>query len=139
MEAVGATTIAAFADPGGIDSYVDSLDRNPRYRNDSQPHSVRKTGHPIGVLECAACDLCVGVCPNAAIFTIPPHRIAIFDDWCNDCGNCETFCPDVGAPNRIKPRLSSDGSTWSRYEDLRAAVLDPSVVNSINCLSLEER
>jgi len=33
-------------------------------------------------------------------------QIVVIDDWCNDCGNCETFCPDNGAPNRVKPRLT---------------------------------
>jgi putative selenate reductase len=30
-------------------------------------------------------------------------------DLCNDCGNCETFCPDDGAPHRAKPRLHLAG------------------------------
>ncbi|HSP34408.1 MAG TPA: hypothetical protein VLU46_08840, partial [Thermoanaerobaculia bacterium] len=139
MDASNAKTLGEFVDWTAIDAYVASLENNPRYRSD-HAHAPRKTGHPMGAYDCSECDLCIGVCPNAAIFLMPPHRVAIFDDWCNDCGNCETFCPDLGAPNRVKPRLSSDESAWGdRYAVLRPAVYDSSRVNSINCLSLEER
>ena len=33
------------------------------------------------------------------------HQIANFADWCNECGNCDTFCPEAGGPHRVKPRL----------------------------------
>lgn len=81
------------------------------------------------------CSTCVTVCPNRAIFTyfVEPFKVdyprlevsnetiqyggmethqvaqapqvAIMADWCNQCGNCATFCPTSGKPWRDKPRL----------------------------------
>ncbi len=31
------------------------------------------------------------------------RQIAVFADFCNECGNCGTFCPEQGAPYRDKP------------------------------------
>ncbi len=30
-----------------------------------------------------------------------------FADACNECGNCDIFCPEVGGPYRVKPRFFS--------------------------------
>jgi len=76
--------------------------------------------------DCINCDKCIPVCPNDANFyyEIDPveiaftnyswsdgqlqpadsgtlkiekkHQIANFADWCNECGNCDTFCPEYG-------------------------------------------
>ncbi len=35
------------------------------------------------------------------------HQIANFADFCNECGNCDTFCPEHGAPFIEKPTLFS--------------------------------
>jgi len=81
------------------------------------------------------CSLCVGVCPNMALMTyaaepfirfLPSlkavdgqievgeshefrgdqkYQIAVLTDFCNECGNCTTFCPTAGEPYRDKPRL----------------------------------
>ncbi len=81
------------------------------------------------------CSLCVGVCPNLALMTYEAaplairlekvafgargaeisegeffsasqrHQIAVLTDFCNECGNCVTFCPTAGEPYRDKPRL----------------------------------
>lgn len=63
-------------------------------------------------LECQTyCSICVGVCPNLALFTYrsddreQPFQVAVLADLCNECGNCTTFCPTAGAPYRDKPRL----------------------------------
>jgi putative selenate reductase len=29
----------------------------------------------------------------------------VYADFCNDCGNCDSFCPEEGGPFRVKPRL----------------------------------
>ncbi len=59
-------------------------------------------------LECSTiCEACVDVCPNRANVTIKvaghhmPQIIHI-DNMCNECGNCETFCPYSSAPYRDK-------------------------------------
>ena len=81
------------------------------------------------------CNLCVSVCPNRAnisyrvspatypIFQITAetgeivvvskgqttivqeYQVANITDFCNQCGNCFTFCPTMGSPYRDKPRI----------------------------------
>ena len=81
------------------------------------------------------CSTCVGVCPNLAFFAYETEplevslpvlegreggwievartpfelsqsvQVAVLADFCNECGNCESFCPTAGAPYRDKPRL----------------------------------
>jgi putative selenate reductase len=38
-------------------------------------------------------------------------QIINLGDFCNECGNCTTFCPTSGAPYRVKPKfyLSTEG------------------------------
>ena len=53
-------------------------------------------------LECATiCECCVDVCPNRANVAVRidgrPQIIHI-DSMCNECGNCEVFCPYSSAP-----------------------------------------
>ena len=106
------------------------------------------------------CSLCVSVCPNLAIQTYRTQafeatlsklrrrggaldvvqgerfrvgqvfQVAVLTDFCNECGNCTTFCPTAGRPYKDKPRLYlqqaefeaetdnafmlfHDGGTWS--------------------------
>jgi putative selenate reductase len=81
------------------------------------------------------CDVCTTVCPNLALYpyVIEPvdlvaqkiicnngdgeiadsgsfsvsqnNQILHLADWCNECGNCNTFCPSSGAPYKEKPHL----------------------------------
>jgi putative selenate reductase len=81
------------------------------------------------------CDKCVEVCPNRANFaySVSPVSLAVpqlscqnselvatgkeilnveqdrqiihLDDFCNECGNCATFCVHRGKPYAEKPRL----------------------------------
>lgn len=81
------------------------------------------------------CNSCVTVCPNLALypFEVEPldfklQKIKIVEDqkiitedsnfsiyqsnhilhiadWCNECGNCTTFCPTSGSPYKEKPHL----------------------------------
>lgn len=83
----------------------------------------------------ALCEKCVEVCPNRAnwVYQISPvnwtlprvalqagklaqigtepfvvrqtRQIVHIDDFCNECGNCATFCVHQGLPYRQKPRL----------------------------------
>lgn len=62
-------------------------------------------------LHCAiVCESCKEVCPNRAnvsIFVpeIKQHQIIHVDSLCNECGNCETFCPYDSAPYKDKLTL----------------------------------
>jgi putative selenate reductase len=81
------------------------------------------------------CDKCVEVCPNRANYAYPTGKVDIMvpvlvcrdgkleivewerfvvaqtrqiihvDDFCNECGNCATFCVHDGKPYADKPRL----------------------------------
>jgi putative selenate reductase len=81
------------------------------------------------------CNICVTVCPNRANmgFTVQPgefkiqqvesgaegieisdletgrvdqrHQVLNIGDYCNECGNCTTFCPASGAPFLDKARF----------------------------------
>jgi putative selenate reductase len=93
------------------------------------------------------CSICVGVCPNLAILTyaseprnvqVPvvdvdgdtvevissaPYRVdqklqvAVLTDFCNECGNCATFCPTAGLPYVDKPRLYLNEADFAAQSD----------------------
>ena len=93
------------------------------------------------------CDKCVEVCPNRANYTyltspvdirVPqlachdgklevvgeePFRvrqtrqILHVEDFCNDCGNCTTFCVHNGEPYKDKPRLFLNEEDFRQAED----------------------
>lgn len=56
------------------------------------------------------CNKCADVCPNRANIVIKinhpafrdENQILHIDSLCNECGNCETFCPHDGAPYKDK-------------------------------------
>ena len=67
-------------------------------------------------LECnLLCNKCVEVCPNRANVAIRTgliedglkdfYQILHIDGLCNECGNCETFCPYSDAPYKVKTTL----------------------------------
>lgn len=62
-------------------------------------------------LECNfICNKCVEVCPNRANVAVrvssdklqDRNQILHLDALCNECGNCDTFCPYDGAPYKDK-------------------------------------
>jgi putative selenate reductase len=95
----------------------------------------------------ALCDKCVEVCPNRANYTylVSPVSLALpvlscqngepavvgeepfaitqarqiihMDDFCNECGNCATFCVHQGKPYTEKPRLFLKRSDFDREDD----------------------
>ncbi|MCR5421266.1 MAG: putative selenate reductase subunit YgfK [Lachnospiraceae bacterium] len=71
--------------------------REPHYRNDGGR-----------CLDCKKlCENCVDVCPNRANVEIkvpnnPIPQVIHLDRLCNECGNCDTFCPYEGAPYKEK-------------------------------------
>jgi putative selenate reductase len=68
-------------------------------------------------LECnIICNKCVDICPNRANLAIAidekegfhdTYQIIHLDAWCNECGNCGTFCPYHGLPYKGKLTLFS--------------------------------
>jgi putative selenate reductase len=93
------------------------------------------------------CDKCVEVCPNRANFSysVSPvawdlprlrqqdgelvldvterfvvsqqRQIIHVDDFCNECGNCATFCVHEGRPYAEKPRLFLDEDSFDLETD----------------------
>ncbi len=80
------------------------------------------------------CDVCTSVCPNLALFSynVEPVRYnlpnGVFEvtqkpqilhlaDWCNECGNCNTFCPSSGAPYKEKPHLYLNYNAFEKEEE----------------------
>jgi putative selenate reductase len=92
------------------------------------------------------CNTCVGVCPNFAnlsfqseVFEMPiyqarrnngsieidtvdklsikqKNQILNIGDFCNECGNCTTFCPTSGDPYKIKPRFHLTEESFNTEE-----------------------
>ena len=58
------------------------------------------------------CETCNEVCPNRAnvhiILKDGSHQIVHIDSMCNECGNCETFCPYDSKPYKDKFTLFFD-------------------------------
>jgi putative selenate reductase len=138
MNAVGAATVDDYIvrayGPGGpadvtaaklrnTDEYVERATRDARYAAASHRRVPRKIGRQLRLFDCLTCDKCIPVCPNDANFAFPmastpevplveERQIANFADLCNDCGNCDTFCPEDGGPFRLKPRLFVSRERW---------------------------
>jgi putative selenate reductase len=122
--------------------YVAGLAADPRYGSARHARPPRKIGRELRLFDCLSCDKCVPVCPNDANFAfvlpageipratawldgdlwrvreeapmpiVEAHQIATFADACNDCGNCDVFCPEDGGPYHVKPRFFGSEDTW---------------------------
>jgi putative selenate reductase len=114
---------------------------DPRYRAEAL-RPPRRIGRHLALFDCVNCDKCLPACPNDANFVyeaeplvreyesyrveggraVPVaggrfeardrHQIASFQDFCNDCGNCDTFCPEDGGPYLEKPRFFGSLADW---------------------------
>jgi len=93
------------------------------------------------------CNTCVTVCPNLAFhsYQINPiqfnlqkiivskekvsvikgehlkveqhYQILHIADWCNECGNCTTFCPSNDSPYQNKPHLYLNKNVFDEEQD----------------------
>jgi len=123
---------------------VAAATRDRRYSAEANRATPRKIGSKLWLFDCINCDKCVPVCPNDANFAyetgplrveyeswrvsagkavaVPgglfevkkAHQLANFQDFCNDCGNCDTFCPEDGGPFVEKPRFFGSMDAWSK-------------------------
>ena len=121
---------------------VAKVGAEPRYRAEQNRKEPRKIDSRLWMFDCINCDKCVPVCPNDANFiyetglhraayqnyalhagtvvAVPggvfevkkEHQIANFQDFCNECGNCDTFCPEYGGPFIEKPRFFGSLDAW---------------------------
>lgn len=127
---------------------------NPRYHYDNNKKGPTKVGSHLVLWDCLNCDKCFPVCPNDAnfFFEIEPvdlkyfivevnengwtkteggnfkiekvNQIANFADACNDCGNCDVFCPEDGGPYIEKPRFFGSLKSFRLYRNLSGFYLD---------------
>ncbi len=125
--------------------YVEAATANPRYTQKENSKQPKKIGRILRLFDCVTCDKCIPVCPNDANFVFTPpvtalpivkavregagwvwreegiialkekHQIANFADFCNECGNCDVFCPEDGGPYRLKPRFFGSEAAWRRF------------------------
>jgi putative selenate reductase len=126
---------------------VERARADPRFRAEANRREPRKIGSQLSLFDCVNCDKCLPVCPNDAnfVYAVEPvsrpyprfriegdtlieelagtfriekgHQIANFQDFCNDCGNCDTFCPEDGGPYVKKPRFFGSLETWREWRD----------------------
>ena len=126
---------------------VERATADPRYRAAANRRTPRKIGSHLSLFDCINCDKCLPACPNDANFVYETeprsgdfesyrvtggqavagpggrfevrerHQIAVFQDFCNDCGNCDTFCPEEGGPYLEKPRFFGTLDGWHRWRE----------------------
>jgi putative selenate reductase len=122
----GADSLRAWsAASGSVARYVAMLhdpDHNGAYTRDGTAKLPRAVDHDLEMWGCVACNFCVTVCPNDAFFRIPTpeglglegrQQYVVIVELCNECGNCMTFCPEVGDPAVVKPRLYTDAARFA--------------------------
>ena len=120
--------------------------KNLRYTKAKQGSPPKKTTTKLTLFDCITCDKCLPVCPNNANFAFgkpttlqdtfiaiknqdhwtfqtqktfqitKKHQIGNFADFCNECGNCETFCPEIGGPYKIKPTFFGSKEAWKKSD-----------------------
>lgn len=121
---------------------------NPRYHFSTNQKIPKKIGSSLHLFDCISCDKCIPVCPNDAnfYFEIEPieidynnveivpqgwekttggsfaikekHQIGNFADACNECGNCDVFCPEDGGPYIEKPRFFGSLDAYKKWNTL---------------------
>jgi len=53
--------------------------------------------------------------PGGVFKVAKVHQLANYADACNDCGNCDVFCPEDGGPYIEKPRFFGSLETYRKY------------------------
>ena len=143
-ECDGEKSLAA-AGMANMHRYVARLVQDPRYHYSRNQKNPPKVDSHLKLFDCLTCNKCILVCPNAANFAIPsepgehtvyqyhiagdhleyslsgtfqlekPFQIANIADWCNECGNCDTYCPEHGGPFIEKPRFFLTAETYGQF------------------------
>jgi putative selenate reductase len=127
---------------------------DPKYGWERNKGVPRKIGSKLWLYDCITCDKCVPVCPNDANFVyetgavdiaydnfelgagglraIPggvlhvakARQFANYADACNECGNCDIFCPEDGGPFVEKPRFFGSLESFQRDAGRNGFYLD---------------
>jgi ferredoxin len=137
--------VVNFAGGLNTPTIVDRTTKDPRYAAQKNRAVPKKIGSQLYLYDCINCDKCVPVCPNDAnfVYEVDPvdvvyqnyllgenrieqveggrfkiaksHQLANFADFCNECGNCDVFCPEDGGPYIEKPRFFGTVETYERH------------------------
>ena len=111
---------------GPVAAYVSSLhdgEHNGAYSRAGTAKPLRQVDHVLEPWGCVACNGCVTVCPNDAFFRLRTpdtmdvpgrQQYFLFAELCNQCGNCEVFCPEVGDPAVVKFSLFLDPNRFAQ-------------------------
>ncbi len=138
--AAGSVEMAALQNSVRI---AEQAQQNPAYRFQQNKTTPKKIDSHLTRFDCLSCAICIPVCPNAANFSFRTGKTdeALFDyeikngvvhkisagrfilqketqigtiaEFCNACGNCDTFCPELGGPFKQKSRFFLYESTWA--------------------------
>jgi len=136
--------IAIKAKDQNVKEVITELVLDSSYHYAKNRKNPRKTGNKLEVFDCVPCSNCITVCPNNANFKLSidalkvdmvdyiikksrlvPVKGGVFNldqqwqignlpDLCNECGNCETYCPYEGAPFTLKPRFFLHKEYWNK-------------------------
>ena len=126
-------------------TYVKEVTTHARYGFEKNSTPPRKVGTMLELFDCLTCDKCIPVCPNDANFALKispcetevlefqqnnsgwsvhgrdtlklekKYQIANFADFCNECGNCDIFCPEDGGPFLLKPRFFGTKESFEKF------------------------
>lgn len=135
--------------------YVERMLADPRYSAAHNSRPPKKVGSRLQLFDCLSCNQCIPVCPNDANFTLPVRKgafalerlvpdgsgwrveregelsirkawqIGVFADACNECGNCDVFCPEDGAPYRSKPLFFGSVAAWAGTPERDGFAFEP--------------
>ena len=127
---------------------------NPRYHYANNQKAPRKVGSHLRFWDCLNCDKCFPVCANDANFCIAVEpvdlnyfivevnengwskteggkfkieetsQIANYADACNECGNCDVFCPEDGGPYVEKPRFFGSLDSFKQTKNVSGFYLE---------------
>jgi putative selenate reductase len=62
--------------------------------------------------------------PGGVFKVAKAHQLANYADACNDCGNCDVFCPEDGGPYIEKPRFFGSLETYKKHAGRNGFYID---------------
>lgn len=119
-----------------------------RYWAENNEKTPRQIESELELYDCINCDLCIPACPNDAMFSysVEPvsvdtetifadgdgfgteggsgfrvekeHQLAVLEGACNECSNCEVYCPEHGAPFQVKERVFLSKEDYQQEQEL---------------------
>jgi putative selenate reductase len=130
-----------------LKQYAKEILESPQYKQAQNQGMPKKIDSQLRLFDCLTCDKCIPVCPNnanfyyqipainleapiykveggkllndgATVFTLKKAKqIANYADFCNECGNCDTYCPEYGGPYLKKPSFFGSLETFKHHAD----------------------